>query len=154
MQIERVARQEEATQEQHDVLCQCLPIGQYQCLTEAAAVGHGIFQINPNRQRSHRRHEEEREARGQFAAYAEQNVDAQHELEHANAAGCEAHRKVAVCKRLPHCQRIGFELVAHALRVYDFHEPREDERAGEQQAAERCHPIYYYMCGFILQWSA
>ena len=62
---------EEATQEQHDVLCQCLPIGQYQCLTEAAAVGHGIFQINPNRQRSHRRHEEEREARGQFAAYAE-----------------------------------------------------------------------------------
>ena len=154
MQIERVARQEDAASEQNGVLRQRLPVGQNQCLAEAAAVGHGIFQIYPNSQRSHRRHEEEREARGQFAAYTEQDIDTQHELEHANAAGCEAHREVAVCKRLPHCQRIRFELVAHALRVYDFHEPRKDKCAGEQQAAERCHPIYYYMCCFILQWSA
>ncbi len=119
-------------QQQEKIFPKCLPISDDDGIAKAAAVRHGIFQRNPERERRVEKHKGKTSPARLFQANAEKYAAADAEFQRRHTDGGRQ-RQVVELREVPRLE-IVVHFVRKSERVDGFDKPRKDECDTEQQA--------------------
>ena len=124
--------EQECASQQHNVFGERLAVGQCDGIAEATAVGYGTIEVNIDRHRRHDEHEQESADCGQTFAHAQQQVNAEGELNQRKGNGSRIEVERTGRNVPAHVIAIRLEFMFHAHRVKCFHEAREEKRRRQQ----------------------
>ena len=123
-----VAQDDDGTGEQDDVFLEGLPVGEYEGVAKAAAVGDGIGYCQIECEGCHDEHETQCEACCHAAADAIEQVYAHQELGYGEGAGQGKWHSVGQERSHAEGGSVVFYLVLCATRVDEFHHSGKEER--------------------------
>ena len=129
----------EGHRQQHDVLGERLPRGEFQRLAETSAVLDGDDRGAQQRQQREENHRQHGEDRDQPDADLEQQHAAHHQLRAAQPDRKCHRRRLEVVESVD--RKVFVDLQRRAPRVDHLRETRNDERAGEDQPADVGHDL-------------